>query len=136
MPGTNPQPEAVEISPSYRWIENGHIFLWLIKDTCWAMVWKPGGIIMIFPTLAVALFIFWKSRRIRAEAYHNIAVCLWILANSVWMVGEFYEKETRHFAVGLFLTGLVILLVYYLFFFAKDVKRKRQYSLSTEEPKA
>ena len=106
----------------YRWIENGHIFLWLIKDTCWALVWKPGGIIMIFPTLSVAIYILWKSRHDRAELFHNVAVCLWITANSVWMVTEFLniDKQYKKYAVFIFLIGIATLLVYYIFFFRRD----------------
>src|SRR4051812_3274134 len=121
--------KTIHVAPSYRWIENAHIFLWLIKDTCWAMVWRPGGIIMIFPTLSVAFYIMWKSRHIRAELFHNIAVCLWIMANSVWMAGEFFAIEARPYAVGIFLTGLCLLLVYYIFFFKKDKQRAHQYEL-------
>lgn len=112
-----------ELLKKYRWLENGHIFLWLIKDTCWAMVWKPGGIIMIFPTVAVAFFILWQYRKVRSEVFHNLAVCLWILANSIWMIGEFFEKETRPYAAGLFLTGLSLLIVYYLLYFRRDNKK-------------
>ena len=127
------QEQTIHISPQYRWLENAHIFLWLIKDTCWAMVWKPGGIFMIFPTLTVAFYILWKSRHVRAEVFHNIAVCLWIMANSVWMVGEFFEKETRPYAVILFLTGLLLLIIYYAFFFVKDKRRQKEYVLATTE---
>ncbi len=123
----------IHIAPRYRWIENGHIFLWLIKDTCWAMVWRPGGIFMIVPTISVALYILWKSRHIRAELFHNIAVVLWISANSVWMIGEFYERETRPWAVALFVTGLLLLLVYYLFFFARDRRGRQDYALHTQD---
>ncbi len=84
------------------------------------MVWRPGGIFMIFPTLGVAFYILWRSRAVRAEAFHNLAVCLWIMANSVWMVGEFFNIEARPIAVGIFLTGLSVLLIYYIFFFKKD----------------
>jgi len=122
------QQKTIHVTPSYRWIENGHIFLWLIKDTCWALVYRPGGVIMIVPTLSVAFYIMWKSRNIRAELFHNIAVCLWIMANSVWMIGEFFEIEARPYAVMIFLTGLALLFVYYIFFFAKD-KREERYNL-------
>lgn len=116
---------VVKIDPSYRWIENGHILLWLMKDTCWAMEWRPGGIAMITPTLGVALFILWRSRHNRSEFFHNMAVCLWISANSVWMIGEFFKKEFRPYAVALFVIGLVILVIYYIFFFAKDRKSEQ-----------
>lgn len=118
--------KAIQVSPAYRWIENGHILLWLVKDTCWALEFKPGGIFMIFPTIFVAFYITWRSRHIRAELFHNIAVCLWIMANSAWMAGEFYEQETRHYAVVLFSIGLLLLIIYYLFYFRKD----RKYDLS------
>lgn len=84
------------------------------------MEWKQGGIFMIFPTLTVALYILWKSRSIRAELYHNIAVVFWISANSIWMIGEFTEQEYRPYAVVLFTIGLSVLAIYYAFFFKKD----------------
>lgn len=127
------QPSNIQLSPGYRWIENGHIFLWLIKDTCWAMEWKPGGIFMIFPTISVAFYILWKSRKVRSEVFHNIAVCLWIMANSVWMLGEFFDRDTRPVAAGLFVTGLVLLLIYYLFYFRKDRKKEAEYSLTIKD---
>lgn len=125
------QGKYIEVSPAYRWIENGHIFLWLIKDTCWAMEWRPGGMFMIIPTISVAFYILWKSRHIRAELFHNIAVCFWISANSVWMIGEFFHTEARHYAVMLFLSGLALLMVYYIFFFRKDQQKTKGYELDS-----
>lgn len=113
-------PRQVKVTQSYRWIENGHILLWLVKDTCWALEFKPGGVFMIFPTVFVAFYILWRSRKIRAELYHNIAVCCWILANSVWMLGEFNDNDFRIYAASLFISGLAVLAVYYTFFFKKD----------------
>lgn len=126
-----PQPH-IQISPRYRWIENAHILLWLIKDTCWALEFKPGGIFMIVPTIGVAFYITWQGRRVRAELFHNLAVCLWILANSIWMLGEFFNHETRPYAAGLFITGLVVLAVYYLFYFRKDRRKDKSYALEVE----
>lgn len=114
------QPKADKDIFNYRWIENGHILLWLIKDTCWALEFKPGGIFMIFPTVAVAFYILYRSWAIRSERYHNIAVCCWILANSVWMTGEFIGREMRPVAAGLFVTGLAVIGVYYAVWFRKD----------------
>ena len=121
--------ETIKVKPSFRWIENGHILLWLIKDTCWAMVLRPLGIFMIFPTLSVAFYILWKTRQHRAELFHNLAVCLWISANSLWMVGEFYNKDLRHYAIIIFLIGLSLLLIYYIFFFSTDRKKEKEYAL-------
>ncbi|OSZ78733.1 hypothetical protein CAP35_10940 [Chitinophagaceae bacterium IBVUCB1] len=111
---------SIHVSPTFRWIENAHILLWLIKDFCWAMEWKAGGIIMIFPTVSVAFYLLFKSRKVRAELYHNLAVCFWILANSTWMVGEFNDIDLRIYAATLFGSGLVVLAVYYALYFKKD----------------
>ena len=106
---------------SYRWIENGHIFLWLLKDTCWAMEFKIGGMVMILPTLVVAIYILWQSRGHRQDYFHNIAVCLWITGNSLWMAGEFFKLELRWLAAIIFGIGLTVMAVYYIFFFRKDI---------------
>jgi drug/metabolite transporter (DMT)-like permease len=115
---------AVKSQVSYRWIENGHILLWLLKDTFWAMEWKPGALFMITPTLAVAFYILYRSRHSRQDVFHNIAVCLWISANSLWMAGEFLKREWRPTAVVLFLIGLALLVCYYAFYFRKDMRKE------------
>ena len=92
---------SVQVSQQYRWLENAHIFLWLIKDTCWALEFEPGGLFMILPTVTVAFYLTWKS----------------------WMLGEFVEHEARPYAVVLFLCGLGVLLFYYIFYFRKDNRK-------------
>lgn len=99
---------------AYRWIENGHILIWLLKDTCWAMEYKPLAVIMIVPAIAVAFYILWRSRGMKSEFYHSLAVCFWIIANSVWMLGEFNDIEARPLAASLFVCGLVVLAMYYI----------------------
>jgi hypothetical protein len=79
--------------------------------------------IMIIPTLAVAVIITWQTRNIVSELLHNIVVALWITANCTWMVGEFYGWDEnlwgpyglRQATVIPFSIGLLILLYYYLF---------------------
>ncbi len=119
-----PSIKPVVAYPRYRWIENAHIFLWLIKDFCWAMELKPGGIFMIFPTVTVAFYLLWRVRHDRQEAVHNLAVCFWILANSVWMLGEFFDRDLRIYAATFFGSGLLMLLVYYIIYFGKDRKKQ------------
>jgi hypothetical protein len=127
MEQTHTSLSKAQKAPVHRVIENAHIFLWLLKDTCWITLWKPGGVFMIFPTLSMAFYILWKSRHHRAEVFHNLAICLWISANSVWMLSEFFnvEKQYKKFAVYIFLTGIALLLVYYFFFFRKDKMKER-----------
>lgn len=104
----------MEESSNIRKFENFHILLWLVKDLCWVTLSKPAAILMIIPTLSLAFFITWKNRAIRAELLHNIAICFWICANSIWMIGEFYFKDgTRDWAVVFFVMGLLSMLYYY-----------------------
>lgn len=124
--------KIIQVSANYRWMENGHIFLWLLKDICWSLELKPGGIVMIFPTVFVAFYITWRSRAIRAELFHNIAVCCWILANSVWMVGEFFEYDMRPYTATIFGIGIIVLAYYYIFYFRKDRRKEKELNLEIE----
>lgn len=98
-----------------RKFENVHILLWLLKDSCWVMDWREAGMIMIVPTIAMAIYISWLSRSVLKELIHNLAVCSWILANSIWMIGEFFFNDTtRPIAFVFFLIGLGLIAGYYL----------------------
>ena len=45
---------------------------------------------------------------------HNLAVLLWITANSIWMIGEFYFNDgTRPVAGVFFAAGILLLTGYY-----------------------
>lgn len=98
-----------------RRVENLHILLWLLKDICWVNEWKFMGTFMVLPTLSVALWLTWKSREDKVELIHNIAVTFWILANSTWMLGEFFwQDKTKPLAVTFFVLGILILVIHYL----------------------
>jgi hypothetical protein len=102
--------------------ENLHILLWLIKDTFWVLNFQVGGMIMILPTLVVAIAITWRWRHLRSELFHNIAVCFWISANVSWMIGEFFFNDSiRPIAVMFFSLGLFSIAYYYFseFFWKK-----------------
>jgi hypothetical protein len=108
-----------------RKFENLHILLWLIKDLCWVTLSQTLGMIMIIPTAGLAFYIAWISRHDKAELFHNLAVCCWISANSVWMTGEFYyEDKTRIAAAALFIAGLLFIAFYY-FFILIPARRKK-----------
>jgi hypothetical protein len=106
----------------YRRLENLHIVFWLIKDLCWCLVFPPLGIAMIFPTLLISLVITWRNRHIVTELAHNLAISLWITANSYWMISEFFHFDEevlsgsityKHVAVIPFALGILCLLWYY-----------------------
>ncbi len=119
----NTNEEAYVIPVRYRKMENMHIVFWLLKDISWCMIWKVLGIAMIFPTLAIAVIIAWRTRSIKSELAHNLAILFWISANSFWMISEFLgfdempvwrHFEGKHLALIPFAIGAAILLWYYL----------------------
>ncbi|WP_237722081.1 hypothetical protein [Sediminibacterium roseum] len=119
---SSPQ-NTYRIPVSFRRMENLHIVFWLFKDVAWCMVWRPLGIVMVFPTLIISIIIAWRTRRIVSELCHNLAITIWITANSYWMISEFMEFDTRplfgaytfkHLAIIPFTLGLLCLAFYYL----------------------
>jgi hypothetical protein len=107
--------EFYQIPMRFRKIENLHIVFWLIKDLCWAMLWRPLGLIMIVPTIGAALLITWQTRDIKSELLHNLAVVFWIIANAYWMITEFFSDndDLRYYAAIPFTAGLAIIAYYY-----------------------
>jgi hypothetical protein len=79
---------------------------------------------MIFPTLIVSIIIAWRTREYVSELCHNLAITVWITANSYWMLSEFFGFDThilfgsytmKHLAIFPFTIGLMILSYYYLY---------------------
>lgn len=125
------------IPARYRKMENMHIIFWLLKDVSWCMIWKTLGIAMIFPTLVISIVIAWRTRDIRSELAHNLAISFWISANSYWMISEFLHFDTmpvwqglegRHLALIPFVIGIVILLNYYVI---QKPREERQAQVAT-----
>jgi len=93
--------------------ENLHIVLWLIKDSCWMLEIKWLGMLMIFPAVTLAILITYYSRAF-TTFYINLAVFFWIVANSFWMIEEFYfEDAHKYYAAIPFALGFVCVGVYY-----------------------
>lgn len=98
-----------------RGFENLHVVLWLIKDVSWLLTWRLLGILMIIPTLAVAIFITWNTRHQVHSFWHNLAITFWISANATWMTGEFYTHDTlRPYALIFFVLGFLSIGYYYI----------------------
>ncbi|MEP7109522.1 MAG: hypothetical protein ABI760_16130 [Ferruginibacter sp.] len=115
--------DVYKIPIRYRKMENLHIVFWLFKDISWCMIWRPLGIAMIFPTLIIAIIITLRTRQYMSEVCHNIAIVVWITANSYWMVSEFLhfdgwtlfgEYTYKHLAIIPFAMGILVLGYYYL----------------------
>jgi len=110
---------------AYRKMENLHIVFWIFKDIAWCMFWEPLGIAMIIPTLTISFIIAWRTRHIVSELCHNLAISVWIMANSFWMCSEFFHVDekvvvgnitVKQLAMIPFVIGSIILAYYYLIY--------------------
>jgi hypothetical protein len=96
-------------------LENLHVGLWLLKDASWCEEWIKVGMMVALPTLALAMKITYERRRDAEDLVHNLAVCLWLCANVIWMIGEFFfDDGTRGIAKVFFFSGLALLVGFYL----------------------
>ena len=121
------------IPNKYRKMENLHIVFWIFKDISWFLFWKPLGILMIIPTLFISIVILYNTRKMVSELCHNIAVTVWIMANSYWMVSEFLGFDEhiiygtiiyKHLALIPFFTGVLALAYYYLYWRFKNPEQE------------
>ena len=93
--------------------ENLHIPLWLVKDTCWMLEWRWLGVLMVIPTVAMAIYILLKSIS-HVEFYINLAICFWITANSFWMCAEFFNFTEYKMLAGIpFGLGMFAVAIFY-----------------------
>jgi hypothetical protein len=119
-----PAEKQYNIPLKYRKMENLHIVFWLFKDISWCMFWRPLGIAMLFATLIISIIIAYRSRQCMSELCHNLAITVWISANSYWMISEFPHFDDRlafpgvtfkHLGMIPFSIGVLILAYYYLY---------------------
>ena len=117
--------ENYAIPVQYRKMENLHIVFWLFKDVAWCMGWKWLGVTMIIPTLIISIVIAYRTRIYMSELTHNLAITIWITANSYWMISEFFHFDAieirpgftfKHLALIPFTIGILILSFYYLIY--------------------
>jgi hypothetical protein len=117
------QNNQYNIPLKYRKMENLHIVFWLFKDVAWCLGLKWLGTVMIIPTLIISIVIAYRTRQYFSELCHNLAITVWISANSYWMISEFFKFDHKviwatytykHLALIPFTIGILILGYYYL----------------------
>ena len=95
-------------------LENVHIAVWLLKDYSWCATTRWLGLVMVIPTIGLAVHLAYQTRRDAVDFIHNLAVVCWLAANVTWMTGEFYFNDgTRPYARGFFHAGLALLAAHY-----------------------
>jgi hypothetical protein len=94
--------------------------------------WKTLGIIMIFPTILVAIYLTIKSYKDNEhEFWINLAICFWVSANAYWMLCEFTDNEDLKDYAGIpFVMGMLSVGIFYFKRFRKLAKARQIKELS------
>jgi len=127
------------IPDRFRKFENLHILFWLFKDISWAMLWKPIGVLMLAPTLILAIMITIRTKKLKSEFFHNLAVVFWITANGYWMISEFFWPDhdyLRYYSAIPFVIGIFCIAYYYLVELPREKKTEKLVSITIEVPEA
>lgn len=131
----NPKGEHYIIPLGYRKMENLHIVFWLFKDLSWCLGFELLAGVMIVPTLLISIVITYRTKSLMSELCHNLAISVWIVANSFWMITEFLKIDStivfgtityKNLAVVPFALGIIILTYYYAWW-----KPRHKYALDT-----
>ena len=78
------------------------------------MEWRTLGLILILPTIFISVFISYKTRK-EHEFFINLAITIWIMANSYWMCCEFVgHVELKNYAAIPFGFGFISTAIFYL----------------------
>jgi len=159
------QPSAATAGYSLVFVENFYIIFWIMKDLFWGFgtgdLTTNGEDVLFFEVCALffgslALVVYAVSALVYRHNSIRFIDCLstlcWILANYVWMAGEFFirykdmelddgtegnDSRTRIASLSLFLLG-ILLQAYNSAVISIDVYRKRQgkfTSVRTNSPK-
>lgn len=105
--------------------ENLHIIFWLIKDMCWMLEFKTASAVMILPTLAMAFYVAYISKQNISTLLVNLAVILWILANSAWLLSDMIYDFPKLISLIFFIAGLISILIYIWLAFIKPFFTKQ-----------
>lgn len=100
-------------------LDNFHIVLWLIKDIFWVKEEQFLGVLMILPTVGVALILTFQSLQQKQGFYSNFAILCWMIADSTWMADEFFVLNIEWITMSLF--GLGIFSMLYLYIVVNDI---------------
>ncbi|TAF74468.1 MAG: hypothetical protein EAZ53_08780 [Bacteroidetes bacterium] len=95
-------------------LDNFHIVLWLMKDIFWVREEQFWGVLMIMPTVGVAMILTIQSIRQKQGFYSNFAILCWMVADSTWMADEFFVLNIEWLTLGLFALGIASMIYYYV----------------------
>mmetsp|Transcript_1562 Transcript_1562/g.3274 ORF Transcript_1562/g.3274 Transcript_1562/m.3274 type:complete len:340 (+) Transcript_1562:286-1305(+) len=93
---TSPPHRFTNLIHSFREYDNLHILFWTGKDLFWALELRSLWMMFAAATLMLATDVTWLTRKHLIEHMHSWVLLLWIAANIVWGVGEFFEPFEDH----------------------------------------
>jgi hypothetical protein len=112
-----------------RILENLHLPFWLIKDACWAMALKPLALLMILPTVSLAIYLVIRTRKEIKDFLPNLSIACWITANSIWMCDEFYQLGIKDFSLVFFCFGIISIAIWLWKYFPTEWKKSKEEEL-------
>ena len=89
---------------------------WLGMDICWMYDWLPGALLFMILTIVGLVFHAEASEPLSVyDLFVHLATFCWVLSNSMWMLGDFYEHRLFDILKTIFVCFgvLFILLVAY-----------------------
>lgn len=113
-------PLTADLFYTVRYLENIHLYFWMLKDLAWANDYKFMGV--TFGTIALmwigVLFKHAFQLKSSEEMYFLTPVLFWLLGNYLWMYGELvYNSDSGFRPAGAFcmFRGIEIIIFYHLF---------------------
>jgi hypothetical protein len=84
--------------------------LWFLMDGFWMLNLAYAAKVMIWPTLAVNLFVFRYTRRSFSQFCVVGAMNSWLLMNIFWMIGDL-DKDPGPLGIARWMFGLGMMLL-------------------------
>lgn len=112
-------PFTYELFFSVRYIENIHLYFWMLKDLAWSLDYRDFG--MVFGTIAVLWLgvLYWHAckKSSTEELYFLIPTTLWLFGNFIWMTGEliYNNDNLRPLGADCMLIGIILVMFYHIF---------------------
>ena len=71
------------------------------------------SLVFAIPTILITLYLIAYSRG-RMKKLENLLLCLWLSANTVWMLSELFELPLVNVSAIFFIAGLLCVVPYLL----------------------
>ena len=86
---------TINNSIQYLPVEYIHIYLWIFKDLCWTLDLYWLGVVFGVSAISFSFVLFCYAIKLRnlRKLWHSVGITVWLLANFIWMSGEFHDSK-------------------------------------------